>query len=411
MNMKKIIITLVLVLSLFSVSAYAKTMQFTMGDYEAKVDDGEITAYQMEVAPYTVEGRTMVPVRILTEAFDADVQYIHEESKVVVTLGDKVITLIIGEATADVNGETIALDVPTVVTNGRTLVPLRFVSENLGFDVEYFGSKEQILITDDPAVIEFNGAKISLQKFKAFYALNLLDEPEATEAELLDYTKYVLSQYVLYEAEADKLGISLDPAFYEEIRSYADSFNEVFSASGNVLDASWTGLLELDYRTSFLEDFLMLLYTPDEEVAEKYYNENYYNAKHILITDKATANKVLNLVKKGNDFDKLMTEYSEDGGLEGNPDGYLFATGEMVEEFENAVKGLQINKTSGLVESEFGYHIIKRLPLPEYSDEIKEAVHSSYTYEKVAKHFDDIADTTEMKTSAYTDEELLALCK
>ena len=44
----------------------------------------------MEVAPYTVSGRTMVPVRIVAEKFGADVQYVHEESKVIITLGDKI---------------------------------------------------------------------------------------------------------------------------------------------------------------------------------------------------------------------------------------------------------------------------------------------------------------------------------
>ena len=89
MNFKKILVTLVFALSLLSISAYAKTMQFTMGDYDAKVDNGAVEVRTMEVAPYTVEGRTMVPVRIISEVFGADVQYIHDELKVVITLGNK----------------------------------------------------------------------------------------------------------------------------------------------------------------------------------------------------------------------------------------------------------------------------------------------------------------------------------
>ena len=60
-------------------------------------------------------------------------------------------------------------------------------------------------------------------------------------------------------------------------------------------------------------------------------------------------------------FDELMKEYSEDTGLETYPDGYTFTTDEMVEEFEDGVKALKVGEMSGIVESEYGYHIILRL--------------------------------------------------
>lgn len=63
-------------------------------------------------------------------------------------------------------------------------------------------------------------------------------------------------------------------------------------------------------------------------------------------------------------FDKLMNEYSEDTGLQTHPNGYVFLPGEMVEEFEQAVQSLDGDLgLSGVVKSDFGYHIILRLPL------------------------------------------------
>lgn len=408
MNFKKILLILAFVLSVFTVSAYAKTMQFTMGDYNAKVDDGAVEVHTMEVAPYTVEGRTMVPVRIISETFGADVQYIHEESKVVITSGDKIISLIIGQASATVNGEVVAMDVPSVETNGRTLVPLRFVSENLGFDVEYLGSTEQILITNDPAVIELNGAKISLADYEAMYKLNVAKYGStATEEEIAEYTNMVLLQYAMYEAEAAKWEITLDPMFYSSIKSDAEQFT-VFE---DVLDASWISLLENDYRASYLTNFLKLVYAPDEETAEKYYNENYFAAKHILVSDEATANDILAQLKKGADFDKLMNEYTEDPGVITNPDGYVFTTGKMVAEFENATKELAVGKMSGIVESDYGYHIIKRIALPAYSEADYESVSDAYSDEKVAEHYNSIAELAEIKNDAYTTEQLMELCK
>lgn len=62
-------------------------------------------------------------------------------------------------------------------------------------------------------------------------------------------------------------------------------------------------------------------------------------------------------------FDQLMHEYSEDGGLAANPDGYTTYKGEMVVPFEEAALALKDGEISDVVESQFGYHIILRLPL------------------------------------------------
>lgn len=74
-------------------------------------------------------------------------------------------------------------------------------------------------------------------------------------------------------------------------------------------------------------------------------------------------------------FDELMNEYSEDGrDADGNlysPDGYLFAPGYMVQEFEDGVQALEYYEISDLVESQYGYHIILRLP--PVNDEVREA--------------------------------------
>lgn len=62
-------------------------------------------------------------------------------------------------------------------------------------------------------------------------------------------------------------------------------------------------------------------------------------------------------------FDALMQQYSEDTGLLRNPDGYYFVAGQMVPEFEEAVRGLEVNGLSGIVETDYGYHIIFTPPM------------------------------------------------
>lgn len=79
-----------------------------------------------------------------------------------------------------------------------------------------------------------------------------------------------------------------------------------------------------------------------------------------IAEQKAKAEDILAQLKGGADFDTLMKENSEDTGLESYPEGYTFTAGEMVPEFENAARMLDIGKFSDIVESDYGFHIILR---------------------------------------------------
>lgn len=406
MNFKKILVTLVFALSLLSISAYAKTMQFTMGDYDAKVDNGAIEVRTMEVAPYTVEGRTMVPVRIISEVFGADVQYIHDELKVVITLDNKNVSLVIGEKTATVNGEVVELDVPSVETNGRTLVPLRFVSESLGFDVKYVAVTEQILITNDAPAVSINGSKLYPTDVAAIYTMYYSQYGGTySDADILSAAMVMLSDYALYESECNKWGIGYPFDTKEEISTMAADFSTAYPEH---LDAVWANLMEVEVRATDLNDFLYQIYLPDEEAAIEYKNnelKTFLAAKHILVSDKTMATQILDELKKGADFDSLMAAYSEDPGSQSQPEGYVFTTGEMVPEFENATKALNIGEISGIVESTYGYHIIKRIDIPDAY------VFDAYASEYITKHYTDVIENGEVILNTYTDEELLELCK
>lgn len=65
-------------------------------------------------------------------------------------------------------------------------------------------------------------------------------------------------------------------------------------------------------------------------------------------------------LKKGEDFGKLAGEFGEDGTKARGGDLGVFGRGQMVKAFEDAVFGLKPGETSGVVETEFGFHVVKR---------------------------------------------------
>lgn len=79
--------------------------------------------------PVIVNGQTLVPFRALFEAVGADLQV--ELPKITASARGVTVVLTIGSEQATVNGKEVTLDVPAQVTNGRTLVPLRFIGESL----------------------------------------------------------------------------------------------------------------------------------------------------------------------------------------------------------------------------------------------------------------------------------------
>ena len=100
-----------------------------------------------DVAPVIRNDRTMIPARFVAENLGAKVDWSEDEQKVTITKGNIVIIIYINSDKAYVNNEEITLDSPAFVENDRTYTPLRFISENLGASVEWFEEAQQVVIT------------------------------------------------------------------------------------------------------------------------------------------------------------------------------------------------------------------------------------------------------------------------
>lgn len=146
--MKKILLTMGVALSIaaFSIPVYA-AQKITI-----TLDGVSLTT---EVAPVVVKGRTLVPARVIAENMGATVDW-KDNNVIINTATGEVITLPIRSniATAknpDASTSEYKLEVPAQTRNGRTVVPLRFIAEAMGADVNYQDSK--VMITTNPLVV------------------------------------------------------------------------------------------------------------------------------------------------------------------------------------------------------------------------------------------------------------------
>lgn len=129
--------------------------------------------------------------------------------------------------------------------------------------------------------------------------------------------------------------------------NFSDEDTLTFAEDNGVLAAKHILLLTVDPETYEA--------LSEEEVAEKLATAEDLLAQLQAVQDDPEALAAL--------FDELTAEYTEDTGYAAYPDGYVFSEGEMVAAFEEAVKAMEIGGLSEVVESEYGYHIILRIPV------------------------------------------------
>jgi hypothetical protein len=102
----------------------------------------------IDQAPFIQGGRALVPVRAISSALKADVKWDAATRTVLITRGERTITLYLDKKEALVNGDAVTLDIVPVIKKGRVFLPLRFVSEQLNSKVEW-QQEGQIIIIED----------------------------------------------------------------------------------------------------------------------------------------------------------------------------------------------------------------------------------------------------------------------
>ncbi len=106
------------------------------------------------VSPMQISGTTLVPLRVISENLGATVKWDSKAKKIYIYRDDTTIQLTIGVKKAIVNNKSKTLSLAPIVKNGTTMVPIRFISEELDTPVKWDDETGTVLINTDESYIE-----------------------------------------------------------------------------------------------------------------------------------------------------------------------------------------------------------------------------------------------------------------
>lgn len=149
--MKKSISLILIIIMLFSFAVYAEgpapepeiiQITFKIGESILNIN-GRI--FEVET-PFVVDGVTLVPVRIITEAFGAAVGWDGKTQKITIDYNDTNIILTLEDKYAYINGKKIKLLAAPQLVNSTSMVPLRFISESFGAKVSFYDKPDRVVV-------------------------------------------------------------------------------------------------------------------------------------------------------------------------------------------------------------------------------------------------------------------------
>lgn len=157
--MKRILTLLLSVIMLMSLPASYVTADETP-DITVMLDG--VTIEFPDAKPYIWKDRTLVPIRFVSEAMKADVTWNGNEQEVTIVKGNDTIISHILSSKATLNGVMYTFDIPAMIKEDRTFVPLRFISELLNCDVEWDGDTYTVTITSPSEPVAFPEPEITV---------------------------------------------------------------------------------------------------------------------------------------------------------------------------------------------------------------------------------------------------------
>ena len=286
----------------------------------------------------------------------------------------------------------------------RQYLPAAYNGDSfIGIDA-YARLVEQSTQMTVPAFEDLVKSNLVEEKFRKLITDGISVSPAEIQEEFRSQNEKIKLDYVLIKPEDLAAKISLDEA---QIKAYFDQNRSKYQIpEKRVVRYTLVDLAQIRQNTQATDDELKAIY---QQNIQQYQVPNRVHAEHILLmtvgkTDaevaetKAKAEDILaQAKKKGANFEELAKKYSEDPGskTKGGDLGWL-VQGQTVPEFEKAAFGLNKGETSGLVKTQYGFHIIKVLDKEtahtQTFDEVKDSIRAPYLLQKAEQTAGGIAD-------------------
>jgi parvulin-like peptidyl-prolyl isomerase len=269
--------------------------------------------------------------------------------------------------------------------------------------------------TSAGVVARVNGEDITQAEFDRLYEQVVAQfGGELPEDQVAEYRKLLLDMMIeseLMQQEAERLGADLSAEAVEAgITSMMGADTDMAAFEARVTEAGLTmDDLRSSVRDQLARDFLSEYAASQGEVTAL--AETYSLLEHILVDDEALATELVGRIEAGEDFNALASEHSTDpgSGAEGGSLGWA-PTSAYVAEFADAADALAIGGVSAPVQSEFGWHIIRKVDeraegssLAEAPDELKQAIEANGGDLALQEYVAGLRETAEIE---YIDETL-----
>ena len=103
-------------------------------------------SFDIDTPPIIKDGRVLVPLRVISDIFGAELEWISERKEIIITLRFEKIILRIRSNTANINGNNVLIDSPPIIFEGRTMVPIRIISESFKSVVNWYPDTKTVMI-------------------------------------------------------------------------------------------------------------------------------------------------------------------------------------------------------------------------------------------------------------------------
>lgn len=323
-------------------------------------------------------------------------------------------------------------------TDGQTIVPSLTING------------EKIDVSDNPVILTVGGIDIHFDEYRymfkyyeSYYASaygitgdmwegneqNFEVFKESVKADLIEqnFGNIVAKKYDLTFGEEDEKRV--DELLDDEREQFEseEAFQQALAEAGikeellrNLIASSV--MSEKVYNDLYAGENARLL--PSDEEIKANIKKDYVRVYHLLIASdhfsgtegyeeadedtlwdaaKTFAEEKLAEIQAGADLYELAQSVGDDPGMQGNTEGYLFTYNQMVPEFEEASFALKEGELSGIVETDYGYHIIKRIEQDNYVEENFEVVKDQYKNDYFNSEVDKILADAEIVYSEYYD--------